>query len=166
MSKAVTQLVTAMQEELQSQQKLAGVLEDKLQNMRQYNTTRLEALAISERRLVAAARAAALKRNLAVQQLSTQLFPQRQKPASARELAAACDEPGRSQILSMSAMLAQTVEKTARLNRVTAVAARKVLGHIDHVFRAIAQSGRDIGLYGRAGQKNMLEQNRLIDAIA
>ena len=166
MSKAVPQLVTAMQEELQYQQKLAGVLDGKLQAMREYNTTRLEALAISERRLVSAARSAGLKRNLAVQQLSAQLFPQRTRPASARELAAACDEPGRSQILAMSSLLAETVEKTSRLNRVTAVAARKVLGHIDHVFRAIAQSGRDIGLYGRAGQKNMLEQNRIIDAIA
>jgi flagellar biosynthesis/type III secretory pathway chaperone len=86
--------------------------------------------------------------------------------ATAKELASAAPEPARSKLLALAAMLKETAQNVQRLNRINAIATHKVLGHFDQIFRIIAQSGRDIGLYGRAGKKSITEQNRLVDAIA
>lgn len=167
MRETVEQLVWAMQEELQGQRKLAAVLGDKLDAMRRYDTTKLTSLADGERQLMDGTRAKAVKRGYAVEALAAELFPQRSGGrVTARELASAVGEPAQSRISSLAGQLGEAAEATQRLNRINVAASRKVLDHMDHVFRVIAQSGRDIGLYGRMGKQTALEQNRLIDAIA
>ncbi|KPK77642.1 MAG: hypothetical protein AMJ79_02560 [Phycisphaerae bacterium SM23_30] len=168
MADAVEQLIEAMQDELQCHRKLAAVLDGKLDAMRHFDVSRLEALRHNEQRLLNVVRMNGQRRAEATQQATWRLFPQRRIGSSvtAKELAQAAPEPARSKILALAAMLREMAQNIQRLNRVNAVATRKVLGHFDQIFRIIAQSGRDVGLYGRAGKKSMAEQNRLVDAIA
>ena len=94
-------------------------------------------------------------------------FPKRNgRIATARELAKVVEKPLKRKLEAFSAMLFDSAQNVERLNRINKIASEKILGHIDHIFSIIAQSGRDIGLYGRAGKKSLLEQNRLVDAIA
>ena len=154
MADAVEQLIEAMLDELQSHKKLSAVLDGKLDAMRHFDVSRLESLRQNEQRLLNVVRMNGQRRAEATHQ------------ATARELAQAAPEPARSKIMALAAMLKEMAQNIQRLNRVNAVATRKVLGHFDQIFRIIAQSGRDIGLYGRAGKKSLTEQNRLVDAIA
>jgi hypothetical protein len=167
MSKSVEIVLVAMQEELQWQQDLAAVLDNKLDAMKHYDITRLEALTLTEQRLLEGIRLNAVKRNTAVHQAMREWLPKKKsRLASARELAQALSEPLRSKLMALTGMLRDVVEKVQRLNRINAQVSRKMLGHLDHIFRVIAETGSDIGLYSRVGKKAMVEQKRLVDAIA
>ncbi|MCK4629003.1 MAG: flagellar export chaperone FlgN [Sedimentisphaerales bacterium] len=186
MSEAVEKLIQILEDDLQWHQSLAVVLENKLDAMRHYDMSRLEALTANEQQLTEAICANEKKRRQVVRQATVEFFPQNNKPATARELAKALQERQSSQgtankrqlpkensaetaanrLLALSDMLREVTEKVKRLNNVVSIASHKILGHFDNVFRIIAQSGRDIGLYGRSGKKSLLEQNCLVDALA
>ncbi len=189
MSEAVEKLIQILEDDLQWHQSLAVVLENKLDAMRHYDMSRLEALAANERQLTEAICANEKKRRQVVRQATVEFFPRNNKPATARELAKALQErqsrhdseraankrrlpkensaeTAANRLLALSDMLNDVAEKVKRLNNVVSIASHKVLGHFDNVFRIIAQSGRDIGLYGRSGKKSLLEQNCLVDALA
>ena len=126
------------------------------------------AVRVAESRNTAEAAGINLRLQEAVNRVAVELLPQQRRARfmTAKELAQAASEPQRSKLLALAAMLKEVAENIQRLNRINAVATKKVLGHFDHIFNIIAQSGRDIGLYGRAGKKSIMEQNRLVDAIA
>ncbi|MCK5272875.1 MAG: flagellar export chaperone FlgN [Sedimentisphaerales bacterium] len=183
MSEAVEKLIQILEDDLQWHQSLAVVLENKLDAMRHYDMSRLEALAANERQLTEAICANEKKRRQVVRQATVEFFPKNNKPATARELAKALQESqmaankqqlpktnsaetDANRLLALSDMLHDVTEKVKRLNNVVSIASHKILGHFDNVFRIIAQSGRDIGLYGRSGKKSLLEQNCLVDALA
>ena len=186
MSEAVEKLIQILEDDLQWHQSLAVVLENKLDAMRHYDMSRLEALAVNERQLTEAICANEKKRRQVVRQATVEFFPRNNKPATARELAKALQERQDSQraaskrqlpktnsaakaasrLLALIDMLHEVTEKVRRLNNVVSIASHKIMGHFDNVFRIIAQSGRDIGLYGRSGKKSLLEQNCLVDALA
>ena len=167
MTEAVKQLIEAMQDELQGQQNLAVILDNKLDAMRHYDMSRMDALGQSEQQVIENLRNNEKKRRLAVRQATQQLCPQRRNSmATASELARAAAEPERDRILALTAMLRDVTTKVQSLNRINSLASQKILGHFDRIFQIIAQSGRDIGLYGQSGKKSLLEQNRLVDAMA
>ena len=168
MSQSVRKLIEAMEQELQGQEQLAQLLENKLQAMRTYDVAGLESLEAAERELLSRMRHVAARRKQAVTQATAELFGRRRPSQSlpAQKLAEAVNEPARGQMLSLVEMLREVTGKIQKLNRVNAVATRKILGHFEHIFEVLAQSGRDIGLYGRAGTRKLLEQNRLVDALA
>ena len=189
MSEAVEKLTQILEDDLQWHQSLAAVLENKLDAMRHYDMSRLEALTANEQRITEAICANEKKRRQVIRQATVEFFPQGSKPATARELAQALlerqslrgseaaagqrrlsevnsAEKAVRRLLALSDMLRDVTEKVRRLNNVVSIASHKILGHFDNVFRIIAQSGRDIGLYGRSGKKSLLEQNCLVDALA
>ena len=167
MADVAEQLITAMQAEFKGQQDLTALLEGKIDAMQHYDMSRLEALAAREQRLLETVRQQGLRRDAAVKRLTTHCFPQRRgQRAHARELAQALDEPHRTNLLSLAVMLKDAVQKTQRLNRINAVASQKILQHFHHVFRIIARTGCEVGLYGRGGKKAFLEQKQLVDALA
>jgi flagellar biosynthesis/type III secretory pathway chaperone len=167
MANHVQQLIETLQQELQYQQELAVVLDNKLDAMRHYDLSRLESLTQNEHRLVDEIRQSELRRTNTVRWATRQIWPQRrERPATCKELAQVSPEPEKSKLLTLAAMLSEVAEKVQRLNRIGNLASRKILAHFDHVFQIIAQSGRDIGLYGRCGKRSLLEQNRLVDALA
>jgi len=167
MADALENVIQVLNEQLRFYRDLAAVLENKLDAMRHYDATRLEALSQAEQRLIEAIKHVEKKRNEAVRRATGHLLPQRQgELASARELAQAAPPPFREKLSVLASLLREVAEKVQRLNQIGALATQKIMGHFDHIFRIIAQSGRDIGLYGRAGKKTLLEQNRIVDAIA
>ena len=167
MSEAMEKLVEALQDDLDSHRKLAEVLENKLNAMSCRDISRLEALGITEQQLVSSITVNERKRSAATHRATEAYYPQRRgRVASARELAQKTGEPLRGKVLALSALLSEVIEKVRRLNRINMSATQKILGHVDYVFQIIAQSGCDIGIYGRAGEKSFLEQNRLVDAMA
>ena len=168
MANAVEQLIAALQDELQGHQKLSAILDGKLDAMRHFDVSRLESLRQKEQRLLDSVRMIGQRRLEAVNRATAELWPQRRRARfmTAKELAQAAPEPQRSKLLALAAMLKEVAENIQRLNRINAIATKKVLGHFDHIFNIIAQSGRDIGLYGRAGKKSIMELNRLVDARA
>lgn len=167
MADGIRQLIDALQEELLRQQEMARLLEGKLDAMRRYDMPRLEALNLAEQRLLRGVQASERKRRQAARLAREQLWPrQRREGATARQIADAAPEPARTELLELTGLLRETCQKVQRLARVTSQATSKILGHIDHIFRVVAQSGREIGLYGRMGKTTLLEQNRLVDALA
>ena len=189
MSEAVEKLIQILEDDLQWHQSLAAVLENKLDAMRHYDMSRLEALTANEQQLTEAICANEKKRRQVIRQATIEFFPKGSKPATARELAQVLQErqsrrgsravsdqrqlsevnsakKAAGRLLALSDMLREVTEKVKRLNNVVSIASHKILGHFDNIFRIIAQSGRDIGLYGRSGKKSLLEQNCLVDAIA
>jgi len=167
MASELEKLVEVMNDQLQWHRDLAAVLENKLDAVRHYDASRLEALCTAEQRLMEMIHTNESKRVHAVRLATGALLPQqRGRLATARELILAAPEPVRSKLSAVTALLCEATEKMRRLNRISELASRKIMGHFDHIFRIIAQSGCDIGLYGRAGKKDLLEQNRLIDAVA
>ena len=197
MADAVEQLIEAMNQELQCQRELAGLLENKLDAMRRYDVRRLDAIAANEHRLIDNLHTNSQRRNTAVRLVAQQLFGQpansmsakstpinsrsaksastnlrSAKPVptnslpTARQIAEKTSTANADKIIALTAMLKDVTQTVKRLSGINATASQKMLGHFDHIFRIIAQSGRDIGLYGRAGTKFHLEQNRLFDALA
>ena len=168
MNEKVEQLIEAMNEDLRRHRQLAKVLDAKLDAMRKRDLERLEALTVDQHDLLASIADNGCKRNSLVGQLTDMFFPARRKPsrASAGEIAAAVGEPYQGKIMALKAMLLDVAQKVQRLNHINEIATLKILGHVDCIFNIIAQSGRDIGLYGRAGKQDVVEHNRLVDAIA
>jgi len=167
MAEIAEKLIDAMKMELNCQQSLAALLDNKLDAMRHYDLSRLEALTVNEQQLVQDTLAQENRCTDLARFATKELVPKKRGSlATASELAGVCREPQRSQLLSLAAMLKQMAEKVQRLNRINSIASGKILNHFDGVFRIFAQSGCDIGLYQRAGKKALLEQNRLVDAIA
>lgn len=167
MTDPVQQLVEVLQAEMGAQQELAAVLDGKLDAMRHYDLPRLEALSRSEQRLMEGLRLHEVRRTDAVRRAAWKVLgPGPTGPVTARQLAQASPEPARTKLLAVAAMLGEVVQMVQRLHRINTVAAQKVLMHFEHVFRIIAQSGWDIGLYGKGGKKAFLQQRRLVDATA
>lgn len=166
MSDDLEQLVTLMHEELHLHQNLADTLQSKLDAMRVHDTAGLEALALQEQSVLNAVQQVAARRNSLLRRITPLLSPQR--PAAvvtAKDIAGQTKEPIRSKILALAAKLKEQTQHVQRLNHIVAVASRKMLQHFDAIFGVIAQSGRDIGLYSKAGRTTLLEQNRLVDAL-
>ncbi|MBN2212025.1 MAG: flagellar export chaperone FlgN [Sedimentisphaerales bacterium] len=160
-------LLEAMSAELQAQHQLAVLLENKLDAMRRYDLSRLEALSATEPRVLSLVRSSAQKRTIAAKAATTALNPPRKSAvATAKELAAMAQGPVRERLEALTASLVSAAEKAQRLNQIHAAAARRVVGHLDHIFRLVAHAGKDAGLYSRGGKAAMLEQNRLVDAKA
>lgn len=167
MAKPVEQLILAMQAEVAVHEELADVLDGKLDALKCRDMSRLESLNGREQELVEVIRVKGQLRETAVEELVVCYYPQRVgERISARELAQESSEPWRSKLLAMTAMLREIATKVSRLNRINAIAMRKMMGHFDTIFNAIAQCGQDIGLYGRQGKELALEQRSVIDAIA
>jgi flagellar biosynthesis/type III secretory pathway chaperone len=167
MAETLSELIEVLRQELQWQLDLATVLEQKLDAMRHYDTSRLDALTTREQQLAHLIQLHDKKRTQAVRQAAAGLFPQRKTPwAGARELAMAVADPARSEVLSLADLLKEAAQKVHRLNNINRLACEKILNHFNQIFQIIAQAGRDIGLYGRGGKKALLEQNRLLDAMA
>jgi len=186
MSDVVNKLIQILEDDLRWHQDLAAVLENKLDAMRHYDLSRLEALSANEQRLTTAIASNEPKRRAVIREATNRFSPQRNTPLTARELAGlllesrpeGADRVGRRdpeaaerehaarRLTVLTDMLRDATEKIKRLNNVVAIASNKILGHFDHIFQIIARSGRDIGLYGRGGKKSLLDQNRLVDALA
>lgn len=167
MADAVKQLLDALHEELAGQQELANVLAAKLEAMQRYDMPALDALVAREHRLAEQLRQRSMRRTVAAQRLTVQLFPKRRgQVARARELAAQLPAPKQKEILSVSEMLSEWVEKVQRLNRVNAVATQKIMKHLDHIFKVITKTGVQIGLYGREGKMADTTPTQLVDALA
>lgn len=167
MFEPVEKLIEAMQDDLQLHRELGQVLDNKLDAMRHRDISRLEALSVAEHRLLDRMSENGRRRIGAAKEATAIYFPNRHgRDATAKELAKVVEKPLKRKLEALSAMLFDSVQNIERLNRINKIASEKILGHIDHIFSIIAQSGRDIGLYGRAGKKSLLEQNRLVDAIA
>ncbi len=166
MVEPVKQLVLLMRDDLERHRSLATVWDNMLDAMKHYDISRLEALKIHEQQLVESIADNAKKRNEVVLEATRKYFPNRKgQTATARELAQKVREPMRNRLLTVMSLLKEVAGKVQQLNSVNELAAQKLLGHVDCIFRLIAQSGKDIGLYGRAGKKRLLEQNRLVDAV-
>ncbi len=161
-------LISALQAELQVQQRLAEVLDGKLDAMKHRDLSRLDALNKSEQQLVLELRQAGMKRDSAIRIASQNLFPnERNRLMTATEFINISTEPTKGHLKTLVEMLKQAAERVQRLNNINAMAMRKMLGHFDDIFKFIAQCGTDIGLYGRAGKKTVAtEQRRLVDTIA
>lgn len=167
MAEPIDQVVEVLQKDLQWHQALAIVLSNKLDAMRQYDMSKLESLSSEEQRLMDVISGNEQSRNAAIRKATAVYFPQRTgRLATAREFAKVVEGPMREKLNALAAMLIDVTENVKRLNRVNAIATEKIVGHVEQVFQLIAQSGRDIGLYGRRGKKTIFEQNRLVDAIA
>ena len=161
------QLISVMQQEVQSHEELAQLLENKLDAMKHYDLSRLEALSIGEQRVVSDLGRTGRLRQAAVIQLAREFYPQKPvKKVTAHQLAEAAQEPLRSKLLVLAGILKEVAEKVKRLNQVNVLATGKVMVHFDAIFKLIAQYGCDIGLYGRACKQMVFEQRRIIDAIA
>lgn len=172
MSGVINNLIDVLQTDWQVHKELAQVLENKLDAMRHYDLTRLESLGQNEQRLTQAIALNSSKRNQALIQATAMLMPgSGKRMARASELVESLQQRPEwadyaGQIMNLVNLLRTVTEHVQRLNNINKMATRKILGHFDDIFRIIAQGDRDIGLYGRSGKKSMLEQNRLVDAMA
>ncbi len=167
MAESIDQVVEILQNDLQWHQALAVVLDSKLEAMRQYDMLRLESLNAAEQQLMDNISGNEQRRNAAIRQATAVYFPHRTgRLATAREFASVVKGPLQEKLNSLANTLVEVTQKVQRLNRVNALATKKIIGHVDHVFNLIAKSGKDIGLYGRRGKEAVFEQNRLVDAIA
>ena len=135
MTEPVIQLIEIMQDELRSQRNLAEILNNKLDAMKHYDMTRLEALSQAERRLLQGLHGGQKIRQSVLLQATQKLYPQKRDGlASARELAKVSQEPARSKILALATMLRGVSEKVQTLNRINALASEKILSHFNQIF--------------------------------
>lgn len=168
MGQLVDRLIEQMREELQLQQGLVTVLENRLDAMRHYDLSRLETLDMSQQRLIDTLQLAAGNRGRTAYRLTRELMPKyRGRSATVSELAQMIDQPNRDELMEVAELLRQTAQNSQRLNRINNSASNKIIGHLDRIFHIVAEAGRDIGLYSRVGKKpTFLEQNRIVDATA
>ena len=158
-------LADLMHEELRLQKDLADTLQNKLEAMRHHDTMRLEGITVQEQAVINAVQQVAAQRNSLLRRITTALSLGRSGPPTAKDIARQSAEPTRTRLLSLAGKLKEQAQAVQRLNHITEIASRKILTHFDNIFGIIANSGRDIGLYGRAGRTALLEQNRLVDAL-
>ncbi|MCH9023062.1 MAG: flagellar protein FlgN [Planctomycetes bacterium] len=167
MDNSTEQLIIAMQQEVEAHEELAQLLENKLDAMKHYDLSRLEALSTGEQQVVSELGRKGQLRQAAVHKLAREFYPQSPvKHVTARQLAKTAGEPLRSKLLALAGILREVAEKVKRLNEINAQTTGKVMVHFDAIFKLVAQFGCDIGLYGRAGKQLVFEQRRIIDAIA
>jgi len=167
MNEAVLGLVQSLKEELSYQQQMEALLNGKLEAMRRYDMARLEGLTVAEKRLVETERLRSAKRERWVLRLTRQFCPEiRGRLATAKEIAAKLPAPFGQEVMYLAVKLKETTERLVRLNQINASVTRKLLGHVDSIFKIVAQAGVEIGLYSRAGRQTELEHRRLIDALA
>jgi len=167
MDNSTEQLISAMQQEVQAHEELAQLLENKLDAMKHYDLSRLEALSTGEQQVMSDLGRTGRLRQAAVHKLAREFYPQSPvKKVTARQLAETAQEPLRSKLLVLAGILKEVAEKVKRLNQVNALATGKVMVHFDAIFKLIAQYGCDIGLYGSSGKQLVFEQRRIVDAIA
>ncbi len=167
MNNPIEKLIEVMQTDLQLHRDLTQILQQKLDAMRQRDLELLDALATREQQSMENLAANAVRRTSAIRDAMKLYMPARTgRLATARELARVVGGAFQSRILAMVSLLMEATGDVQRLNRINQIASKKILGHVDHIFQIIAKAGKDIGLYGRAGKKTLLEQNRLVDAIA
>ncbi len=166
MVQSVEKLIDNLQEMLRVHRELVKVLDNKLDAMRCYDLSRLESLSNAEQRLVGGvAEVEKRRQEIIIECLKEVPVGKSGWQVRARDIARVVEEPQRSKLLVLVSQLRETDERLGRLNNVVDIAVKKFLGHFDYIFRVIAQAGKDIGLYSRAGKKAMLEQNRIIDAV-
>ncbi len=168
MADLIDNIIMIMREDLRYQRDLEKILEDKLQALRNNDAAMLDAIAQVEHRTVLALNNNVERTGKAIAAAAEVYFPQfKGKNISLSQLKTVASAGQCQSLDALGAMLRSTIENVRRQNQIVSLVTHKLLGHMDNIFKVIAHTGRDIGLYGRYGDRQMnIEQNRMLDAIA
>ncbi|MBI9016610.1 MAG: flagellar export chaperone FlgN [Phycisphaerae bacterium] len=168
MADLIDNIIDTMRDDLRYQRDLEKILTDKLDAIRNNDIALMEIIAQTEYRTVQAINNNIERTNKVIRQATAFYFPIRAgQLASATELKQFASESQSQALDAIGTMLRGTIENVKRQNQIVSLVTQKLLGHVDQIFKVIAHTGRDIGLYGRRGDKKInIEQNRMLDAIA
>lgn len=144
-------------------EQLLLAVRSKQQSMRRGQTSALESWSAREKFLLDRISEAEQNRREQVRKVSEQLNIN-DTPTVSR-LAAAFDEPERSQLLVAAGAIRDLAEAIVQVNRVNDAVTREVLECFAQVRRQFAASQCDIGLYDLKGQRQLSGHVSILDAV-
>lgn len=164
----IKQLINAMSNDLRTYRELKKVLQDRLDAIKGRDVAALEATSASQETLMQNIAANTRRRMQVVDSLTKVYMPERlgKVKVVVSDLAEFIAEPERGKLLALKAMLHREVEQVQSLTRITSMAVLKMMGHLDFVFKAIANLEHDSKIYSKTGMQATSLASGLIDAIA
>ena len=164
----VKQLINAMTSDLRNYRELGNALQTRLTAIRTRNAALIEEMTASQEVLMRSIALNAQRRQQTVAKLTELLFPERVGKAQVNlsDIADKIEGTDRSKLQALKAMLFKEVETVNRLNRINNIAIKKMLGHLDYIFKAISNVEHDTGVYDKEGRQRGQISRGLIDAIA
>ena len=164
----VKQLINAMTNDIRNYRDLALVLERRLDAIRTRKAELIEEMTASQEKLMRSLAINAQRRLQIVDKLTAIMFPAKAGKAqiTVSEIAENIANPDKTKLLALKSMLHKEVDKVNRLNRINTIAIKKMLGHLDFIFKAISNVEHDTGIYDKEGKQQGSYPSSLIDAIA
>ncbi len=162
------QLINAMTNDVRTYRDLKKILQDKFEAIKTRDAARLEEVTTAHDALLRTVAANTTRRMQVLDVLKKQLFPNRNEAVrvTVTEIAAFATEPDKGKLLALKSMLYKEAEKVQSLNRINNLAVKKMLGHLDFIFKAIVNFENDNGVYNKNGDQAAAVSSGLIDAIA
>ena len=164
----VKQLINAMTNDLRNYRELGNVLQNRLVAIRTRNASLIEEMTAGQEKLMRSIALNAQRRLQLVNKLAEVLLPEKAGKAQVTltDLAEKIDGTDKSKLLALKSMLFKEVDKVNRLNRINNIAIKKMLGHLDYIFKTISNVEHDTGIYDKEGRQQGSRSSSLIDAIA
>ncbi len=164
----IKQLINAITNDLRSYRELGNVLESRLAAIRTRNASMIEEMTAGQEKLMRSIAFNAQRRIQLVGKITELLLPERvgKGQVSLSDIADKIEGVDKSKLLALKSMLFKEVEKVNRLNRINNVAIKKMLGHLDYIFKAISNVEHETGIYDKEGRQLGPRSSSLIDAIA
>ena len=162
------QLINAMTNDVRTYRDLKKILQDKFEAIKSRDAVKLDETTAAHDALMRTVAANTSRRMQVLDVLTKQLFADRKggNRVTVTEIAAVAGEADRGKLLALKAMLYKEVEQVQSLNRINNLAVKKMLGHLDFIFKAIVNYDNCNGVYSKNGTQSMTMSSGLIDAIA
>ncbi|MBN2064143.1 MAG: flagellar export chaperone FlgN [Sedimentisphaerales bacterium] len=169
MSELLTrQLINAMSNDLRAYRELKKVLEERFAAIKGRDAGMLQQTSDAQDIIMQNIAANTRRRMQIVDSLTKMYFPERlgRVRVTITDIAPFAPEPERGKMLALKAMLHKEVEQTQSLTRITNLAVKKMMGHLDFIFKAIVNLEHDSKIYNKTGMEAPSFASGLIDAIA
>ncbi len=167
-NKYFKQLINAMTNDVRTYRELKKVLQDKFESIKSRDAARLEEINAIHDTLLRVIASNTTRRMQILDIIVKQLFPGRNSSerVSITEIANYADQHDRGKLMALKAMLYKEAESVQSLSRINNLAVKKMLGHLDYIFKTIVSFENDNGVYSKNGTQATAVSSGLIDAIA
>ena len=164
----IKQLINVLSNDVRAYRDLKKLLQDKFEAIKARDAAKVEETTAAQDDILRTIAISGNKRMQLVDSIAKILLVDRKdnSPVSIVEIASKVDEPEKGKLIALRSLLHKEVDKVQSLTRINNLAVKKMLNHLDFVFKAIVNLESDTGVYKKTGKQDNVSGSGLVDAIA
>lgn len=164
----IKQLINVLSNDVRAYRDLKKILQDKFEAIKARDTEKINETTAAQEGVLRTIAINGNKRMQLVENIAKLLLADRsdKSEVTITEIASKVDEPEKGKLIALKSLLHKEVDQVQSLSRINNLAVKKMLNHLDFIFKAIVNVDSNSGVYRKTGKHDNASGSGLIDAIA